>query len=106
MKITTRKIIAQKRGFANLLGPLMRTDLPLMKNVLAALAKAFFVPLGLTAATSVADVVKKTFGSGMAAIIISNDDMKDIMKIVASLEEWGLLVKGASEAIRNDQKEQ
>lgn len=87
MKITTRKIIAQKRGFVNLLGPIMRTDLPLMKNVLAALAKAFFVPLGLTAATSVADVVKKPFGSGMIAVIISNDVLKDIMKIVASLEE-------------------
>ena len=84
----------------------MRTDLPLMKNVLTALAKVFFVPLGLTEATSVADVVKKTFGSGMAATIISNDDMKDIMKIVASFEEWGLLVKVASEATRNDPKEQ
>ena len=32
--------------------------------------------------------------------------MNDIMKIVKSLEESGLLIKGVSEAIKNEAKEQ
>ena len=42
----------------------------------------------------------------MTALIISNDEMKDIMKIVKALEEPGLLLKGVSEAIENETKEQ
>ena len=40
----------------------------------------------------------------MTALIISNDEMKDIMKIVKALEEPGLLLKGVSEAIENETK--
>ena len=39
-------------------------------------------------------------------LIISNEEMNDIMKIVKSLEESGLLIKGVSEAIKNEAKEQ
>ena len=39
-------------------------------------------------------------------IIISNDEMEDIMKIVKSLEDSGLLLKGVSERIQNEVKEQ
>ena len=39
-------------------------------------------------------------------LIILNEEMNDIMKIVKSLEESGLLIKGASEAIKNEAKEQ
>ena len=46
------------------------------------------------------------FGSGTTALIISNEEMNDIMKIVKSLEEFGLLIKGASETIKNEAKEQ
>ena len=42
----------------------------------------------------------------MTTLIISNKEMKDIMKIVKSLEESGLLMKGASETIENEAKEQ
>ena len=38
--------------FARLLGPLLKTGLPLMKNVLKPLAKSVLLPLGLTAAAS------------------------------------------------------
>ena len=38
-----------------LLGPLLKTRLPLMKNVIIPLAKSFLIPLGLTAAALVAD---------------------------------------------------
>ena len=46
------------------------------------------------------------FGSGFTTIVISNEEMNDIMKIVKSLEESGLLIKGVSEAIKNEAKEQ
>ena len=46
------------------------------------------------------------FGSGFTTIVISNEEMNGIMKIVKSLEESGLLIKGVSEAIKNEAKEQ
>ena len=42
----------------------------------------------------------------MTTLIISNEEMNDIMKIVKSLEESGLLIKGVSETIKNEAKEQ
>ena len=39
-------------------------------------------------------------------LIISNEEMNDIMKIIKSLEESGLLIKGVSETIKNEAKEQ
>ena len=45
------------------------------------------------------------FGSSTRTIIISNEEMNDIMKIVQSIEESGLLIKGASETIKNEPKE-
>ena len=72
------------------------------------LAKSVLVPLGLIAAASATDVAiqKKIFGSDIAASIISNEEMEDIMKIVKSLEESGLLIKGISETNKNEAKEQ
>ena len=46
------------------------------------------------------------FGSGFKTLIISNEEMEDIMKIVKSLEEPGLLIKGVSEIIKNEANEQ
>ena len=46
------------------------------------------------------------FGSGFTIIIICNDEINDIMKIFKSLEESGLLIKGVSETIKNEAKEQ
>ena len=48
-------------------------------------------------------------GSGnnnTATLIISNDEMNDIIKIVKSLEDSGLLLKGVTEAVQNEVKEQ
>ena len=88
-----------------LLGPLLKTGLPLMKNVIKPLAKSILAPLGLTAAAAVADagIHKKILGSGTTTLIISNDEMKDIIRIV---KDSGLLLKGVSETIQNDAKEQ
>ena len=48
--------IIQSGGFlSKLLGPLLKTGLPLIKNVIKPLAKSVFIPLGLTAATATAD---------------------------------------------------
>ena len=44
------------------------------------------------------------FGSGFTTLIISNEGMNDIMKIVKSLEDSGLLIKGVSETIKNEAK--
>ena len=49
---------------------------------------------------------KKMFGSGMTTLIISNEEMNDILKIIKSLEESGLLTKGVSETIKNEAKQQ
>ena len=78
----------QSGGFlGKLLGPLLRTGLPLIKSVIKPLAKNVLVPLGLTAAASAADagIHKKVLGSGHnnnTILIISNDEMDDILKIV------------------------
>ena len=80
--------IGQSRGFlSRVLGPLLKTGLSLMKNVLKQLAKIVVIALGLTAAASATDAAihKKMFGSGMATLIISNEEMNDIMKIVKML---------------------
>ena len=46
----------QSGGFlGRLLGPLLKTGLPLMKNIIKPLAKSFLIPLGLSAAASVVD---------------------------------------------------
>ena len=64
--------------------------------------------LGLTAAASATDAAinKKILGSGTTTLIISNDEMNDILKIVKSLEDSGILLKGVSETIKNEAKEQ
>ena len=81
-----------------------------MKSVIKLLAKSVLVPLGLTAAASAADagIHNKILGSGHnnTTLIISNDEMEDILKIVRSLEDSGLLLKGVSETIQNEAKEQ
>ena len=46
------------------------------------------------------------FGSGFTTLIISNEEMNDIMKIVKCLEESGLLIKGVSKTMKNESKEQ
>ena len=80
----------QPGGFlGKLLGPLLKTELPLIKNVIKPLAKSVLIPLGLTAAASAADtgIHKKILGSGHnnTTLIISNGEMDDILKIVKSL---------------------
>ena len=101
-------------GFlGRLLGQLLKTGLPLIKNVIKPLAKSVLIPLGLTAAASaaVAGIHKKILGSGHnrpshnnATLIISNDEIEYIFKIIKSLEDSGLLLKGITETVQNEVK--
>ena len=101
-KAQIKKII-QSGGFlgkllTKLAGPLMKVALPLAKNVL--------VPLGLTATMSTIDgsIQKKIHGSGVK-LIIEQEDMNDIMKIIEALENSGILLKGVGKTIENETKE-
>ena len=77
----------------------MKVAMPLAKNVLA--------PLGLTAAMSAIDgsIQKKIHGL-VIKLIIEEEDMKDIMKIIEPLENSGILLKGVTKTIENETKEQ
>ena len=109
-KAQLSKIIQSEGFLGKLFGPLLKTGLPLMKSVITPLAKTVLIPLGLTAATSAADagIHKKILGSrnNNTTLIISNKDMDDLIKIVKSLEDSGLLLKGITESVQNEIKEQ
>ena len=67
--------IGQSGGFVcSLFGPLVKTGLPLIGNVLKSVTKSVLIPLGLTAVVSATDAVthKKMFGSGNTTLIIRN----------------------------------
>ena len=96
--------IVQSGGFlGKIIGPLLKTGLPLLKSVITPLGL-----LGLTAASSAIDaaVQKKIYGSGKTTLIISNEEMNDIMKIVQALEDSNILLKGLTKKIKNETKEQ
>ena len=104
----------QSGGFlGKLLGPLLKTGLTLIKNVIKPLAKSVLIPLGLTAAASAADagIHKKILGSGhdhpsSKTLIISNNEIEGIIKIVKSLEDSRVLLKVVTETVQNEVKEQ
>ena len=109
-KTQLSKMIQSGGSLGRLLGPLLKTGLPLIKNVIKPLPKSVLIPLGLTAAASAADagIHKKILGSGHnnTTLIISNDEMDDILKIVKSLENSGVFLKGVSETIQHEAKQQ
>ena len=100
IKAQISKIIQSQRFLGSLLstlaGPLMKVAVPLAKNILP--------PLGLTAASSAIDagIQKKIHGSGTTILMISNEEMYDIMKIVQALEDSTILLKGVTKAIKNE----
>ena len=108
-KTQLSKMIHSGGFLGKLLGPLLKTGLPLIKNVITPLAKSVLIPLGLTTAASAADagIHKKILGSGgHTTLIISNNEIEDLIKIVKSLEDSGLLLKGITESVQNERKEQ
>ena len=111
MKLSKTQLhkIGQSGGFlGRLLGQLLKTGFPLIRNLLKPLAKCVLILLGLITAASVTDAAihKKKFGSSVTTLIISNEEMNDIMEIVKSPKESGLLIKGVIQTIKNEAKEQ
>ena len=109
--------IGQSGGFlGRRLGLLLKTGLPLIENVLKLLTESVNISIGLTTAAAAVDAAihKKMFGSGATNLTISNEEMNynllismnDIMKIIQSLEESGLLMKELSKTIKNEPEEQ
>ena len=109
--------IGLSRGFlGRLLGPLLKTGLPFMKNVFKLLAKSVLIPSELTAAatTTGATIHKKMFRSGRPSNlasrtmtqIISNEEINDNMEIAKFFKESGSIIKGVSETIQNEAQTQ
>ena len=102
------KVIQSGEFLGKFLGLLLKTGLPLIKNVITPLAESVLIPLGLTAGASAADagIHQKILGLGNTALIISNNEIEDLIKTVKSLEDSGLLLKGVTESVQNEVKEQ
>ena len=97
--------IIQSGGFlgsllSKIAGSLMKVATPLAKIVLA--------PIGITGAASAIDAgfQKKIHGSGSTTLIISNEKINDIMKIVQALGDSNILLKGVTKTIKNETKRQ
>ena len=84
---------------SKLAGPLMKVAISLAKNVLA--------PLGITAAASAIDagIQKKIHGSETTNLPISSKQINDMMKIVQTLEDSNVLLKGVTKTIKKNKKE-
>ena len=94
----------QKGRFLRFLAPLLKSGLPFLKSIIKPLGV-----LGLTAAASATDAAinKKVLGSGNhTTLIISIDDMQDLLKIIKSLEDSGILLDRITETEKNEVKEQ
>ena len=91
----------KKGGFLRFLAPLLKSGLPLLKSAIKPLGM-----LGLTAAASATDAAINKKPGNHNTLIISNDDMQDLLKIVKSLEDSGILLDGITETVKNEVKEQ
>ena len=103
-KAQISKMVQSERFLGRLLGPLLKTGLPTLKSVIK--------PLGLlclTVASSSIDAgiqKKKIYsGSRTTTLVISNEEMNDIVKISQALKNSRILLKGVTETIKNETKE-
>ena len=82
--------------------------MPLIENIHKLLVKSFLVQLRLLTAVLATDaaIQNNIFGSSTTALVLSNEDLNDIVAIVKFLEERSLFIKGVSEIIKNEAKEQ
>ena len=115
-KTQLSKMIQSGGSLSRLLGPLVKTGLPLIKKVIKPLTKSVLIHLGLIAAASAAGagIHNKILGSGnrhsfsasYTTLIISNNKMEDIIKIIKSLRDSGLFLKGVSKTVENEANKQ
>ena len=101
LKIQLSKVVRSRGFLGRHIGSLLRIELAWIKNVL--------ITLGLTTAVSATYTAnskkeKKTHGSGMTTLIISNRKITDFMKIVKYFKEPGLLIKSVNETIKKKAK--
>ena len=70
------------------------------------MAENVLAPIGITVAESAIDagIIKKSHGSGIETLIISNEEMNDIMKIAQALEDSNILLKSITKTIENKTK--
>ena len=103
-KVQINKIIKEGGN----LGKLLMSFLPKLIKPVISIGKNILAPLGLSAAMSATDaaIQKKMYGSGITTLIISNDDMNDLIKIVTALEEHDILLKGTNKTIKDKTKKQ
>ena len=75
---------------------------------LATLAQSVLLEFGLSSAMLAADTViqKKIYGTTTRALIISNEELEDIIKIVKLHEESGWILKRISETVKNEANKQ
>ena len=93
-KAQISKIIQSEGFLGRLLGPLLKTGLLLIKNVIKPLAKSILIPWGLTTAAPAADAgIHKKYWD----LKIRLEEMNDLMKIVQALS----LLKGVTKTIKN-----
>ena len=83
------------------LGRLLMSFLPRLIKPAISIGKNILAPLRLSAAMSATDaaIQKKMYGSGIETLIISNDDLDDLIRIVTALEEHIILLKRTSKTI-------
>ena len=102
-----KKVIISGGSLGSLLskfaGLLLKTGLPLLKSIVKPLEF-----LQSSAAGSLIDIgiAKKIHGSGTTTLVINNEELNDIMKIIQALEDQGILLNGISKKIKNDIKNQ
>ena len=105
IKLSKKQLAKMRKGEPlRFLAPLLKSGLPLLKPVIKPLGM-----LDITAAASATDAAinKKILGSGNhTTLIISNDDMQGLLKIVKSLGDDGLLLDGITETVKNEVKVQ
>ena len=97
--------IIQFRGF--LVSMLSKIAGALMK-VAILLGKYILVSLGIAVIALAIDawIQKKIHGSGTTTLVISNEEINDILKIAQALEDSDILLKRVTKTIKNETKEQ
>ena len=103
-KVQINRIIKQGGN----LGKLLMSFLPKLIKPAISLGKTTLALPGLSAAMSATDaaIQKKMCGCGNTTLIISNDDLDDLIKIVTALEEHDILLKGTTKIIKNESNKQ
>ena len=107
MKLSKTQI-SKKIQSGEFLGSLLSKMAGLLMKPVVPLPKNIWAPLEITDAALPVDagIQKNIYDSGTTTLIISNEEMNDIMKIVQALEDSNILLKGITKTIKNETKEQ